>query len=84
MLLHPVVFDVSAWWGQYESIFVLTGLGATIAAINGRNGLAAALLAVSLMTKPQAIPFLLPVRGVVLGDRWHPRGRPRARRSASR
>ncbi len=60
VMLHPVVFDVSAWWGQYESIFVLSGLGATIAAINGRNGLAAALLAVSLMTKPQAIPFLLP------------------------
>ncbi len=60
VMLHPVVFDVSAWWGQYESIFVLSGLGATIAAINGRNGLAAALLAVSLMTKPQAIPFILP------------------------
>jgi Gpi18-like mannosyltransferase len=60
VLLHPVVFDVSAWWGQYESIFVLSGLGATIAAINGRNGLAAALVAVSLMTKPQAIPFVLP------------------------
>jgi Gpi18-like mannosyltransferase len=60
VLLHPVVFYVSAWWGQYESIFVLSGLGATIAAINGRNGLAAALVAVSLMTKPQAIPFVLP------------------------
>jgi Gpi18-like mannosyltransferase len=60
VLLHPVVFYVSAWWGQYESIFVLSGLGALVAALNGRNGLAAALLAVSLMTKPQAIPFLVP------------------------
>jgi hypothetical protein len=59
-LLHPVIFDVSAWWGQYESILVLSGLGATIAAVNGRNGLAAALLAVSLMTMPQAIPFVVP------------------------
>jgi Gpi18-like mannosyltransferase len=60
VMLHPVVFYVSAWWGQYDSIFVLSGLGALVAALNGRNGLAAALLAVSLMTKPQAIPFLIP------------------------
>lgn len=60
VMLHPVVFYVSAWWGQYDSIFVLSGLGALVAALNGRNGLAAALLAVSLMTKPQAIPFLVP------------------------
>ncbi len=26
--LHPAVVDVSAWWGQYESIFVVAGLGA--------------------------------------------------------
>jgi Gpi18-like mannosyltransferase len=60
VMLHPVVFYVSAWWGQSDSIFVLTGLGALVAALNGRNGLAAALLAVSLMTKPQAIPFIIP------------------------
>ena len=29
-------------------------------AINGHNGPAAALVAVSLMTKPQALPFILP------------------------
>ena len=60
VLLHPVVFDVSAWWGQYKSIYVVSALGAVLAAINGRNGLAAALVAVSLMTKPQAIAFLIP------------------------
>ncbi|HET9755095.1 MAG TPA: hypothetical protein VFP66_01230 [Candidatus Limnocylindrales bacterium] len=60
VMLHPVVFYVSAWWGQYDSIFVVSGLGALVAALNGRNGLAAALLAVSLMTKPQAVPFLVP------------------------
>jgi Gpi18-like mannosyltransferase len=60
IMLHPVVFYVSAWWGQYESIYVLTGLAAVAAAGKGRNGLAAALIAVSVMTKPQAIPFLLP------------------------
>jgi len=60
VLLHPAVFYVSAWWGQYESIFVLSGIGALVAALNGRNGLAAALVAVAIMTKPQAIPFLVP------------------------
>ncbi len=60
VLLHPVVFYVSSWWGQYESIFVLTGVGALVAASDRRNGLAAALIAVSLMTKPQAIPFIVP------------------------
>ena len=60
VLLHPAIIDVSAWWGQYESIYVLPALAGLIAATRGRNGLAAALLAVSLATKPQAIPLILP------------------------
>lgn len=60
ILLHPAVIDVSAWWGQYESVYVLFALAATVLAINGRNGWAAAAIAVSLMTKPQALPLLLP------------------------
>jgi hypothetical protein len=60
VLLVPAVPYVSAWWGQYESIFVLSGLGAALAAARGRNGLAAVLIAVSLSTKPQAIPLVLP------------------------
>jgi hypothetical protein len=60
ILLHPAVIDVSAWWGQYESTFALSALGAVLAASRGRNDLAAALVMVSLLTKPQAIPFVLP------------------------
>lgn len=60
ILLHPAVIDVSAWWGQYESIYLLSALAAAILAINGRNGWAAAAIAVSLMTKPQALPLLVP------------------------
>jgi Gpi18-like mannosyltransferase len=60
LLLHPAVFDVSAWWGQYESIYLLTALAALVFALNGRSGLAAAALALAVMTKPQALPFLLP------------------------
>ena len=37
-----------------------SAMAAVVFAIRGRNGLAAALLAVSLMTKPQALPFLVP------------------------
>ena len=58
--LHPAVIDISAWWGQYESIYMVSALAAVICAVHGRNGLAAALLAVALMTKPQVLPFLLP------------------------
>ena len=60
VLLHPAVIDVSAWWGQYESIYLLSALAAVVFALNGRNGLAAAAIAVCLMTKPQALPFILP------------------------
>ena len=60
ILFHPAVIDISAWWGQYESIYLLSALAATILAINGRNGWAAAAIALSLMTKPQALPFLVP------------------------
>jgi hypothetical protein len=54
----PGVVDVSAWWGQYGHL--LLPLAAVVFALNGRNGLAAAALAVCVMTKPQALPFVLP------------------------
>lgn len=60
ILLHPAVIDVSAWWGQYEPVYLLPALAAAILAIEGRNGWAAAALAISLMTKPQAVPMLIP------------------------
>jgi hypothetical protein len=61
ILLHPAVIDLSAWWGQYESIYLLSAIGAAILAVNGRNGWAAVAIAVSVMTKPQALPLLLPL-----------------------
>jgi len=60
ILLHPAVWYVSAWWGQYESVFVLWALIATLFAINGRDGFAAAFLAAAVLTKPQAVPLLVP------------------------
>jgi len=81
VLLWPATWYVSAWWGQYESIYVLGAVLALLAARADRPALVAALLAVSLMTKPQALPFLVPfaawflatqgwrgaLRGVVIG-----------------
>jgi Gpi18-like mannosyltransferase len=59
ILLHPAVIDVSAWWGQYESIYVLFGLVAYLLAVRGHSLPTAAVLAVALMTKPQALPFVV-------------------------
>ena len=74
VLLHPALWYVSAWWGQYESIYVLPALAAAIAAGRGRNGLAAALVAVSLLTKPQALAFVLPFAAWFWASGWQ-RGR---------
>ena len=60
ILLIPAVFDISAWWGQYESIYLLFALAAVVFALEDRNLVAAAALALALMTKPQALPFLVP------------------------
>jgi dolichyl-phosphate-mannose-protein mannosyltransferase len=58
--LHPAVIDVSAWWGQYESLYALAALIAYLLAVGGRPGWAAVALAVAVMTKPQALPLLVP------------------------
>ncbi len=60
VLLWPVTWYVSAWWGQYESIYVLPALLALLAVRARRPGIAAVFLALSVMTKPQALPFLVP------------------------
>jgi hypothetical protein len=60
ILFIPVTWYVSAWWGQYESLYVLPALLAVLAANAGRPGFAVALMTVALMTKPQALPFVVP------------------------
>jgi Gpi18-like mannosyltransferase len=65
------VIDVSAWWGQYESIYVLGGALAYVLAVRGHSLWAAAALGVALMTKPQALPFLVPFGAWFLArDGW--------------
>ena len=71
IVLHPAVIDVSAWWGQYESIYVLGGAIAFALAVRGHSLWAAAALAVAVMTKPQALPFLVPFGAwFVARDGW--------------
>jgi len=60
VLLHPAIFYVSAWWAQFESVYVLPMLIAWALAVRGRLGWAAVAIAVSLMTKPQALPLAIP------------------------
>ena len=67
VLLLPMTWYVSAWWGQYESIYVLWALLALCAARSDRPHLAVALLMLSLLTKPQALPLFVPFAAWVLG-----------------
>ncbi len=61
ILLSPVFIYTSAWWGQFESIYILAGLIATILALSGRPYLGAVALGLALMAKPQAIAFVPPL-----------------------
>ncbi len=63
----PVTWYVSAWWGQFESIYVLLGLAAVILVLADRPLPAAVALGLALMTKPQALPFLVPFAAYALG-----------------
>jgi hypothetical protein len=67
ILLHPAVVDVSAWWGQSESIYVFAGLAAFLLAAAGHPRMAAVALALALMTKPQALPFAFPFAAWYIG-----------------
>jgi hypothetical protein len=71
ILLHPAVIELSSWYGQYESIYVLGGVAAYVLAVRGHSLSAAAVLGVALMTKPQALPFLVPFAAWFLArDGW--------------
>jgi hypothetical protein len=60
VLLNPAIWIDSAWWGQFESMYTLALLAAFVLAADKRELAASVFLAVALMTKPQALPMLLP------------------------
>jgi Gpi18-like mannosyltransferase len=63
----PLTWYVSAWWGQFESIYVLLGLLAAILVLADHPIPAAAVLGLAVMTKPQALPLLVPFAAYALG-----------------
>jgi hypothetical protein len=63
----PLTWYVSAWWGQFESIYMLLGLLAAILVLADHPIPAAAALGLAVMAKPQALPFLVPFAAYALG-----------------
>jgi hypothetical protein len=71
LVLNPAVIDVSALFGQYESVYVLLALAAFLLAIRGHSVGAAIALALAVATKPQAVPLLVPFGAWFLArDGW--------------
>ncbi len=66
-VLHPATAYLSAWWGQFESLYVLPVVVAYVLAVRGRTSAASVAMAVALMTKPQALPLLVPFVAWVVG-----------------
>jgi hypothetical protein len=60
IVFHPALLDVSIFYGQYESIYLFLALAAVVLVLDGHDRWAAVLIAAALMTKPQALPFVLP------------------------
>ena len=58
--LQPALIDDSAWWGQLDALYVLPAFIAFLLARASRPIPAAIALGISLMTKPQAWPFIVP------------------------
>ena len=66
LLLVPATWYVSALWGQFESLYVLPMLVGWMLVTRGRAGWAAVAIAVGLMTKPQALPLVVPLAAFYL------------------
>ncbi len=67
VLLVPIGWYTSAWWGQFESLYVLPMLLGWVLLVRGRPAWAAVAIAVGLMTKPQALPLVVPFAAFYLG-----------------
>jgi hypothetical protein len=63
----PLTWYLSAWWGQFDSIYVLLGLLTAILVLADHPIAGAAVLGLAVMTKPQALPFLVPFAAYALG-----------------
>lgn len=66
VLLTPAIWYVSAWWAQFESLYVLPMLAGWALVTRGRPGWAALAIGIGLMTKPQALPLAVPLAAYYL------------------
>jgi len=60
VLLVPTSWYVSAWWAQFDALYVLPLLIAWVLLTRDRPNLAAVAIGIALMTKPQALPLAVP------------------------
>jgi uncharacterized membrane protein len=60
VVLHPTVWGVSAFWGQYEPIYVLPAVIAAVLVARGHADLSAVAIGIAAMAKPQAVPLIVP------------------------
>ena len=70
--LNPATLLTSAVLGYIDALFALPALGALVAAAAGRGPLAGGLLALAILTKPQAV-FVAPAVGLALMIGHEPR-----------
>lgn len=68
LLLWPVTWAVSGWWGRYDALVVLPAVLAVLTARARLPILVAVLAAVSAMTAPAALVFLVPIGAWFLGS----------------
>jgi len=66
VVLVPVTWYVSSWWGQYEAVYALFGLVAAILVVRGHWAAAGVALGLALATKPQALPMVVPFAAYAL------------------
>ena len=72
VLLVPATWYLSAWWGQYDSIYVAAAVWVAVFAVRDRRIAAGILLGLALMTKPQALFLAVPFAAWMIA-RWHVR-----------
>ncbi|NDJ53605.1 MAG: hypothetical protein GYB68_11045, partial [Chloroflexi bacterium] len=63
--LNPALIIMSAWWGQYESVYALLALLSLLALIQDRPTASGAFLALAGLTKLQGL-VIAPVLGLIL------------------
>jgi Gpi18-like mannosyltransferase len=69
VLLVPATWYLSAWWGQYDTLYVAASLWVAVLAVRDHRIAAAVLLGLALMTKPQALFLAIPFSAWMLA-RW--------------